>query len=153
MTLRPHTVWNVGLPRTGTTSTTEALRVLGMHCVPVGAQWAMQGGQFPELSEDSPPLLCTVRKYEDWFHSARKYRPSWSNAQVWDLYEKHRKWLRKVGETHSIGYVYVERGYPGLLKALAAAYPDTPYPHLNASPAGSTVQAVAKIAGESIGSG
>ncbi len=129
-------VWNVGLPRTGTTSTTAALKCLGLRCVPVVAQWVAQDIKrwdgFERTITRDVPIICTLRDFDSWFISINKYFGVRAKAQTLArIYREHQDWLKTLDVP--IGYFRVEDGYGGLFKALAKGYDGVPMQRLNVS--------------------
>ena len=136
---RPLQVWNIGLPRTGTTSTTAALRNLGLRCVPVVAQWVAmdiknwEGFDKRTLKVNCPPVICTVRPFEPWAESVGRYFTNRATSELLrQVYQDHQKWL--INLRIPVGMVDVSQGYSDLFHALSVGYDGVPMPHLNTGP-------------------
>ena len=127
---KPHTIWNLGLPRTGTTSVSAALKGMGYHCVAVGAQWQLQGQLPLQWPTQHPPLICTMRCLDEWLPSAQKYMRRKTAEELKAMWFHHRDWVADLRQ--EVGYLDVLRGYSGLFRALSVAVPHKYLPHLNA---------------------
>lgn len=104
---------------------------MNYHCVPVGAQWVLQGALPASLPKDHPPLICTMRCVDEWMESAVLYMRRKTPEQVEALYFEHREWVSNLRK--EVGYLDVLRGYAGLHRALSIALHPRPLPHLNRS--------------------
>ena len=134
-------VFNVGLPRTGTCSTTNALDSIRRKCRPVIA-WAI-GHNIDRAASivtgysvtDPPPLLvCTRRDFDTWAASCGRYFPRCpSLGALREVYDIHGLWVADLCERYPVGDLDVRDGWRGLFHALAACSTG-PYPHLNARP-------------------
>lgn len=146
MSLPP--IWNLGLPRTGTTSTTAALSSLNIPCKPVVAGWvgdtlARRGARGFESRKLKPPpgtlLIATWRDFRDWELSMLRWRPKADPDLLVQMFLGYTDWLRLMEQERKVGIVEVRRGWPNLLRALAVAAEGAKFPHLNRSPVEATV--------------
>lgn len=134
---RPPLVWNVGLPRTGTTSTSAALRQMGLKCTPVVAHWVAQdikhwagfGGRTLAHDYPYPPLICSVREFDPWAHSMRHYFSRVSMDVVRTIYDDHRAWIDTLDRP--VGLFAVDQGYESLHLAMSVAMRGVALPMLN----------------------
>ncbi len=133
---RPLLVWNLGLPRTGTTSVTAALKRLGIRCIPVVAQWVAAdirrwGGFQRRIPGGHPPLICTRRDLPSWLGSAGRYFQTRADTGMLErVYQEHNAWLDSLTQ---VGTLDVRGGYEALFGALAVAHRGVMLPVLNES--------------------
>ena len=129
-------VFNLGLPRTGTTSTVEAFAKMGFKCVPIGARYFAHKGQNPPWKLRPEPLLVqTVRPFEDWAASAIAHPvvPVSCLEAAAELWERHQEWLALLlsNDPRPCADFDVSQGDWAFWSAMAQA-DYRPYPHLNA---------------------
>ena len=151
-------VWNLGLPRTGTTSTAAALSKIGMRCYPIAAQWVAQTltrrrstGFEPQVLNPPPGTLFVAswRDLPDWQESMLRWRPNADPGLLITIFSEYVEWLSVQETERSIGLFEVHRGWPGLFAALSKATKGENLPHLNKSPVSTTIESepFAEIAG------
>lgn len=130
-------VLNLGLPRTGTTTTTAALKRLGLVCTPVVAQRVRMdiSGRLDMFEgfepQEGPLLICTVRDLESWRASVQAWPPGQKLTTEYldEVYNRHCAWLLDPARPWKVGAFSVTEGYSGLFGALSVC--DWSLPLLN----------------------
>ena len=130
---KPRIIYNVGLPRTGTTSVGRALKEMGFEQkLPVHSAIDWHRARFTlGATRWRFPVICTVRERGDWFESVQAYRPEVPLEDLRSIWLQHSFWLRN-DVSQAVGMLNVAEGYAGLFHALHRAF-DGRYelPHLN----------------------
>ena len=136
-----HLLYQIGLPRTGTTSSGAALHELGYrqrHLIVSNVDWG--GGRFQpyNLPNDDRPVLMAFRPRDEWLVSVSGYRPHVATIDLKRIYADHMEWYYSL--QRPVGVYDVRKGWEGLVRALdsiGAPHLEPPalqFPHLNQSP-------------------
>lgn len=137
--MRRFDVWNLGLPRTGTTSVVAALESMGLKCKAMVAQHVGQEMEKYYENHSLPPtwppyVICTTRDYGTWVQSCLKYFPRATETQLEEVFQRHQMFIEKIQGQRSIGIFDVNDGMPGLFRAMSRGVTGkTPLPHLHKS--------------------
>ena len=92
-------IYNVGLPRTGSTSINAALSGLGYQVAALRtAEWVdWRNGTFaPAGISDDSYIICTTRDWDGWNASAAKYKPVSTLNGRHTIFVEHEAWVHAL---------------------------------------------------------